>query len=494
MDEQATIDCVASLRQALALQLYRVVDIFRDWDDDGNGTVSKTEFRKALVGIFGGSAREHAHALFDEIDADASGYLSYEELHSRIRPGEDVTLAAELQDGALGEIETERTQKFGLRKERSGRSGVLGQVTITLADGPTMAAELQRALSAKMVRVIDLFREWDDDQSGSVSKHEFRRILPLLGIRASKEASDQLFDTFDLDSSGQIGFRELNSRLLATRETAATRLQKTARGRRARARWLPVLRHAQAVQSLQAAPTMPQPADGTSSPPSPFNPIRAPDGSPGRPWHEGILPPCSTPPPQATKPRPPPLTVSPAPSPKVKLVPVPHALKSREKRASGPAGAAKGRQWRFLKRHARTLELGPGLVSTAIFSVHEQESIQILEAQGEGKLVVRIIDDAGQTIVSSVVVYDSAMQALQEALSTKVVHQRNTQGWTQAPKAQLPIWSAPGGFEFHFELQAHERASCTGTSTARMLVEFGVEMRLGEHNLLEEPSQRQAVS
>ena len=113
MDEQATIDCVASLRQALALQLYRVVDIFRDWDDDGNGTVSKTEFRKALVGIFGGSAREHAHALFDEIDADASGYLSYEELHSRIRPGEDVTLAAELQDGALGEIETERTQKFG---------------------------------------------------------------------------------------------------------------------------------------------------------------------------------------------------------------------------------------------------------------------------------------------------------------------------------------------------------------------------------------------
>ena len=284
-DDDKPIDSTAALREAFAEQFYRVIDIFRDWDEDGNGTVSKTEFRKALVGIFG-SCRQHAEALFDEFDADASGSLSYQELHKHIRPGEDVTLAAELQDGAV-EIETERTQRHALRKERSGKSGVLGQVTITLADGPTMAAQLQRALSAKMVRVIDLFREWDDDQSGSVSKREFRRILPLLGIKASREASDHLFDTFDLDGSGQIGFEELNARLHATRETAATQLQRRARGKKARARWLPVLQHAKAVQKLQA-PSTPQPAPST--PPSPFKPPRAPDGSPGRPWHEGILP------------------------------------------------------------------------------------------------------------------------------------------------------------------------------------------------------------
>ena len=42
--------------------------------------------------------------------------------------------------------------------------------------------ELSQVLSQNAVRVIDLFREWDADQSGTVSKVEFRRALPMLGI------------------------------------------------------------------------------------------------------------------------------------------------------------------------------------------------------------------------------------------------------------------------------------------------------------------------
>ena len=32
------------------------------------------------------------------------------------------------------------------------------------------------------MRVIDLFREWDEDGDGTVSKKEFRKAVPMLGL------------------------------------------------------------------------------------------------------------------------------------------------------------------------------------------------------------------------------------------------------------------------------------------------------------------------
>ena len=60
------------------------------------------------------------------------------------------------------------------------------------------------------MRVMDLFREWDEDNDGLVSREEFRRALPLLGLHASTAQFDELFDEFDVDKGGSISFRELN--------------------------------------------------------------------------------------------------------------------------------------------------------------------------------------------------------------------------------------------------------------------------------------------
>ena len=38
-------------------------------------------------------------------------------------------------------------------------------------------------LTTNAVRVIDLFREWDEDGDGVVSKKEFRRAMPMLGLQ-----------------------------------------------------------------------------------------------------------------------------------------------------------------------------------------------------------------------------------------------------------------------------------------------------------------------
>ena len=36
-----------------------------------------------------------------------------------------------------------------------------------------------------LARVIDIFRAWDEDGSGTVSKKEFAQSLPMLGLKVS---------------------------------------------------------------------------------------------------------------------------------------------------------------------------------------------------------------------------------------------------------------------------------------------------------------------
>ena len=61
----------------------------------------------------------------------------------------------------------------------------------------SVAEQLRDALSKAAVRVIDLFREWDDDGNGAIDKKEFRKAMPALGFSASKDEVDGLFDEWD---------------------------------------------------------------------------------------------------------------------------------------------------------------------------------------------------------------------------------------------------------------------------------------------------------
>ena len=112
------------------------------------------------------------------------------------------------------------------------------------AAGPTSAksyaSQLQEALSANAVRVIDLFREWDSDGSGGVTLKEFRRAMPLLGLEATAAEGDALYASWDADGSGLIEVKELQ-RLLRRGQTmeldvsvaSARQIQEQARARAA---------------------------------------------------------------------------------------------------------------------------------------------------------------------------------------------------------------------------------------------------------------------
>ena len=58
-------------------------------------------------------------------------------------------------------------------------------------------------------QVMDLFREWDVDGDGEVSKKEFHRAMPALGLDVPKKEVEALFDSWDKDGGGSLGYKEL---------------------------------------------------------------------------------------------------------------------------------------------------------------------------------------------------------------------------------------------------------------------------------------------
>jgi len=72
---------------------------------------------------------------------------------------------------------------------------------------------LARSIKKNAVRAVDLFREWDEDRNGMLSKKEFRAALKNTGIAATNAELDALFEKWDADGSGTLDFNELNKAL-----------------------------------------------------------------------------------------------------------------------------------------------------------------------------------------------------------------------------------------------------------------------------------------
>ena len=203
------------LREALALSATRVIDLFKEWDEDGDGVVTKKEFRRAvpMLGLDPVPSKADIDALFDQWDPDGSGNIDFKELNKILRKSAE-GLDPSLQAGAAGKIEMDSKAKTALRKGPNlQRGSSLAKVDIDEASDKSIAEQLRTILSKNAVRVIDLFREWDEDGDGVVSKKEFRKAMPLLGLEVPKKEIDALFESWDPDGSGRLELKEIEKQL-----------------------------------------------------------------------------------------------------------------------------------------------------------------------------------------------------------------------------------------------------------------------------------------
>jgi len=199
-----------ALRSTLVEGRHRLESVFEAWDQNGNGSVDRMEFRHAMRALgFRASACDATEEqvdgwideLFREFDDDGGGTVNYRELEKKL---------AKIKGAAV-------EQRYVVRSKSGGRIGAaLGtSVRLDRASGKPVAVLLSEELAkgSALVRVMDLFRDWDENGDGYISKVEFFQALVALGYDITRQEASEVFDSFDNDGSGKIDFREMNKLL-----------------------------------------------------------------------------------------------------------------------------------------------------------------------------------------------------------------------------------------------------------------------------------------
>ena len=227
--EVETMERVRELRAILADSNKRVFEFFRLWDVDGSGEVDRSEFAPALRALGLDLTDEDAAALFASFDSDGSGQVSQQEMYRQLRSGKDVDLSfqtvadrfgmvhrVKVAQGSAGEIVLEAKNAIAIthtsrRKRFSALPAAVDLVEIEDGGAP-IVEQLRDLLTENSTRVVDLFRDWDVDQSGTITRKEFCRSVAALGFLPAKGPEEvlALFDELDTDGSGTIEYAELN--------------------------------------------------------------------------------------------------------------------------------------------------------------------------------------------------------------------------------------------------------------------------------------------
>ena len=173
LDESSGAPPVAEqLKMALSENAVTVIRLFKCWDGNGDGNLSRTEFQAGLLALGLNVPQVALYKLFSEWDKDHSGEISLRELTS-------------------------------------------------VLNCTSAMNELRHLLNARNERLTAAFRRWDLNNDGELSQAEFDTAMQECGLAGSATQLQALFDSIDTDSSGTISYREFNKALRRDPEKAA---------------------------------------------------------------------------------------------------------------------------------------------------------------------------------------------------------------------------------------------------------------------------------
>lgn len=171
-------------------------------DESGGGSKSKQEAQTpaaaaAAVANTAAEAARVARARAEEAEAAAAAALSaataldpaFAATTQHAQPAQD-----DATRGAAAAAAVDAVKQAAAKAETMSKQAAKAAATQKGVD--VVQASIRRALKASAVRVVDLFRDWDDDNSGSISKKEFRTALGALKIDGSRHDYEALFDAW----------------------------------------------------------------------------------------------------------------------------------------------------------------------------------------------------------------------------------------------------------------------------------------------------------
>lgn len=203
------------LGEALARRGIKLPQLMREWDPNGDGVITKMEFRQDVRKLLGNPNINEVDALYKEIDADGGGELDVMELKLALK---QLQLSA---NSAVAESSGRSAEAEALLSKAS-QSKMVAHLTrhfeelvakMEESQQGTVALQLGNLLVKKGVKIGDLVHKWDHNGNGTMSQKEFRHQVVGLGVQASVEQVDAFFCTLDTDDTGSLDLEEVKKAL-----------------------------------------------------------------------------------------------------------------------------------------------------------------------------------------------------------------------------------------------------------------------------------------
>ena len=123
--------------------------------------------------------------MYKHLRAGANVDLSQRQVKDKLGNMLDLNLKA----GAAGEIQMPAERKIAHKQRRKRGAALHGSERLVAnvdGSGPSVRDQLYAILKKNAMRVIDLFRDWDEDGNGMITFSEFRRAISTLGYEAEE--------------------------------------------------------------------------------------------------------------------------------------------------------------------------------------------------------------------------------------------------------------------------------------------------------------------
>ena len=254
LDASSGVTVQEQLRQILKANNVKLVELFADWDEDGNGGLDKKEFRKGIIAMGYDAPNKDIDAIFDSMNEDGNKYLEISELNKALSKARTDLLATEAETKKKKELRKQKssTAEFREGMERAAEDhdaadkdidnmldfGEFCELVRGREEGDIPDEELKvrfelldvdktgkiemheyliwslkDCLARASTRLVVIFQKWDEDGNGAIDEAEFYRAVRALGMPVDREDTDAVFKLLDADGSGTIQYKELNEKL-----------------------------------------------------------------------------------------------------------------------------------------------------------------------------------------------------------------------------------------------------------------------------------------
>lgn len=225
----------ARLGNALAETKLSVKDVLREWDPNGDGSISKMEFRVDVRKMLGNDVDvREVDSLFEELDSDKSGAIDINELKVAL---------TQLKEAASGAIRSEQLKVAAAKehRERAAQAQEVAEATAlveqtadeisTLRDSRSISAQFFRAMQKKNLKAgssADMLNKIESSQA-EINLKEFKRLVTSMGVESTQQELSELFTSLDADGGGTLDKEEMNAWLTQTLEEAEETKQQVQR-------------------------------------------------------------------------------------------------------------------------------------------------------------------------------------------------------------------------------------------------------------------------